>query len=426
MELKVTKISKRTLPTYFTIGLLTMALYYLSFRYPFQINSTTTSPTYIDTPLILKALKYGLFIVWVYLYALLFFMLRTYTQSITKKDMLFLVASSIISIFPLVTFLISKEIFLFQTGLFFVATIFYSLYQEKYINLSKLSKIVSFFILAAIVFEGYQLINYYVAGRLPALAYENSISVRFGSIWDDPNGFALLIPLLLSFSMVKCKKLVNKIVLAAVFMFMLIFTQSLTGTISTLASMLIGITLIYLSTSSKKTFTKTVWLMASYLLGLVVFLKFILPLPTIQRFIYLKSGSIEGHLNIIDLLKDASFMDLLGLNPYGMYGESGYINLLLNFGVFYTLVYLIVGFCTVLVLLNKIKTYRGEKGVEIYYGAFFFAIAYMIALSNLPVDTIFPLNLIYVICIIIAMSKPLELEVVGIKSKKRFFPKITL
>lgn len=411
-------VNSKNLPTLFIAGLLLMGLYYLSYRYPFQINSSTTSPTYKDTPVILQGLKYVLFGGWVYLFAILLTKLRP--RNFYKKELLLLTITLILTVPPIISFVFTKNAFLFQTGIFFIALLCYLFIEKKEIDTNKISKYLSVFIIIAVLAESVQLLLFYSTGRLPALAYKDSISVRFGSIWDDPNGFAMFISFLLPFALVKSGKLFPRIVWTVIFLFMLIITQSLTGIASTLTSLFIGIGLLYFVTSSRKTLKKFILLSIFYLIGVWIFVKVILPSPTIQLFLYLKSGSIEGHLNIFDYFNHVGILEYFGLNPFGMYGESGYVNIMLNFGLLYLVAFLILGIMTVFLLLNKIKKHKYQKGVEVYYGALFYVISYYVAMSNLPIDTVFPLNLFLVICIMISISNPKDEEKIKQKNRKVF------
>lgn len=116
-----------------------------------------------------------------------------------------------------------------------------------------------------------------------------------------------------------------------------------------------------------------------------------------------KAGSIHGHLNILFYLEDIQFDQIMGLNPLTNYGESGYVNMFLNFGILFLSVYILIGLITIWRLLRLIRSYNEKPGVGLFYGAFFFSIAYYIGMFNLPIDTIFPLNLILVVCVMLPL-----------------------
>ncbi|MNT93742.1 hypothetical protein D3C72_2352860 [compost metagenome] len=56
-------------------------------------------------------------------------------------------------------------------------------------------------------------------------------------------------------------------------------------------------------------------------------------------------------------------------------------------------------------LMKKIHDNQGRDGVEVYYGAFFYVICFAIGMGNLPLDTVFPVNLILVACILFSYSR---------------------
>lgn len=384
---------------YFTISLLLLAFYYLSYRYPLQMNSSTTSPTYRDTPFIYQAGKYGIFFL-----ILIFFgcwgLFRGRFQKITwfnAIEFIFYLYLMTISAFGTI---LTKDFDLLQTGIFYSALLLLFIFPFS-LRIQPVYRTITIFLVVSIIIEAVQILLFLSLDRLPALAYRNTIFVRFGSIWDDPNGFALMISFFIPWVVFIKRRLPVKLLLAFGLLLMLILTQSFTGLAAVFVCLWVGIWLL----AVVKTVPVRIPIYVTIAYGILfcLFFAIVVPSQIYQFFMIHKAQSIKDHLSIFWYLKNIQVDRILGLNPAGMYGESGYINIMLNFGILFLVIYLLIGIIAVRRLLWMIRYFYGKSGVGLFYGAFFFLIAFYLGMLNLPLDTIFPLNLIQVICIMLPL-----------------------
>lgn len=416
MRLSIKYNNNQSILTKFISILSILCLYYLFYRYPFQINSETTSLNYKDTPKSLQMLKYLIYFLILFIFSI-YSVLRIKRLKIYKKKMLSLVLSIMLFIIPLFYGIISKDFNALQIGMFFPIGIFVLFFNLDKINIKKISNIIYFFSKICVLAEIIQLILFFTIGRLPALAWStNLLSARFGSMWDDPNGFAIFISFLIPFLVVRERGIKRGIWIFAM-LAMLVLTQSLTGIIAFLISYILGTIGLFVKFRTKSKFKLLMLMIFSIVVLAFIFKLFIIPSNLFQQYIISKQGSIGGHANAITQLIHADVLAYSGLNPYGKYGESGYINLLLNCGILYLILYVFVGLFSVYWLLNKIKSYKYQSGIEVYYGALFFQITYLFAMFNLPLEAVFPVNALYTIFFVFSFSKP-EPNIIENNNKK--------
>lgn len=403
------------------LWLILLSFYYLSYRYPLQINDSNTSPIYRDTPFILQIGKYAIFAGLIYVFVL--FLLKFKSPSQLKKRYLSELSMSLyLFIMSILYYLFTGNDYLLQTGLFFILLLLYYFFPFEQLNYKSLTKVIKVFVYIAIIFEIYQVLNYQFFNRLPALGYYGSISVRFGSVWDDPNSFAMIIPFLFSFVLYGKDKLIVKIILCLLLIFSLVSTQSLTGVATFICAFPIGFLILLFIEKSKRRVLTLVNIGVVLFVSMLVIYVFIIPSDFFKEFMNLKQDSISDHFVGLSYLKDAQFAHLLGFNsnPQGKYAETGYFNLLLNFGILFAIFYVIMGVKTIIRLGYFIKNNRDKKYISIFYAAFFFVIAFFIGLTNLPLEAIFPLNIILVLCYLLSYSADLEEVDHSFKKRKKY------
>ena len=384
--------------------LLIISFYYMAYRYPLQISDSDTSPTYIDTPFSLQVLKY-----------LLFFLLCGvfFVKSLLKKrgfrvpgnrlfDFLFF---SFIFLVPILYDVLTTGIEFFETGLFFGALLLFFLSSDREVDVSRAERWISVFLVLSILVELIQLALFFGVGRLPALAYSNSISVRFGSIWDDPNGFAFMLTFLIPFVLAKRINLLTKAALFVVLSIMMLLTQSLTGIFAFAVALIVGVFTLGLLLKDSTYWKQGLFLLLSYVFTAILVFSVVMNLEIVKEFLLLKSGSIEDHIELMGVIHQASALNYLGLGPKGVVSETGYINILYNLGIVYFLAYLVMLGYTLFRLVRAIRDNQGRRGVEVYYGAFFFVLSFAIGMGNLPLDGVFPLNLILVVCLLFTYGR---------------------
>lgn len=406
MRFRFLKLNAEKTWTILIMSLLFLAFYYLSYRYPLQYNSSTTSPTYSDTPILFQIAKYGVFLGIMYFFFLLFMAQKT-PIIFSKKCLIEFSFIVYLVFYAIFMSAVTKNNYLFQTGLFISVVLLYHLFPFSSLQYSKIVKFVRLFINLAIVFEIYQLINYMAFDRLPALGYYNSYTVRFGSIWDDPNSFALLIPFMIAFISTGTYGRFQKIILISLLLIMLLLTQSLTGLFSVIVSFPIGIIILFLFDNRKK-YLKSL-LNVSLFYGFIVFLLWVFmdQLNILKTLFTEKQTSINSHLSGFDYLSSVGVRAYLGFNlsPLGKYAESGYVNLMLNFGIVFLIIYILIGLFTIIRLAIFIKNNYEKTNIHLFYAVFYFVLSFYIGMINLPIDTVFPLNLLLAVCIVLSYTK---------------------
>jgi hypothetical protein len=392
---------------------LLISLYYLSYRYPFQINSSLTSPTYSDTPTLLSLGKYLLTLC---LYVTLAIGLFLSRSQLCREDysILGMLLSALSFGSPLLGALLTATS---GDTYFFEVLFFAPIFGFTYLSLKPFGSYFSPYIYrllataawSFLIFDIVQVLLFATHGRLPALAFENSISIRFGSFLDDPNGYAFLLALFtpLAIAMQRVRKALF-IALAGVNLFL---TFSLTGIISFVAA---GLFLLLVHSHFKRTvnllaltallLTPVLIISAAALIGSSIF----------STFMEAKSESISQHLSIFDKFGDIDSTSLFGFNPTGALGESGILNIAANFGVFSVLLLYFIGASTITTSIDSIqKLYIGpnmdssqRQLIAVNMALLGFVVATLVGLSNLPLESVFPINALFPFCLALLLILP--------------------
>lgn len=395
------------------LSLFLLSFYYLSYRYPLQYNSADTSYAYSDTPMLFQLGKYAIFAGILFLFIMLLIPLKDSAPFFQKT--IWTDVASVIVLFGLSVsnFILLKNDYTLQTGLFFAVLLLYYSFPFREINWKIINRCIEIFIYLAIIVEVYQLINYFLFGRLPALGYPNSISVRFGSIWDDPNGFALIIPFLIPFVIKSKFGFVKKSLLVLSLLATLVFAQSITGVFTLVCSSMIGLLVLYLYDNRLRWLQYSAHIVFGLFMLLLIYQFAVAPSTFWKEYMELKQGSFEGHAAGFLHFENLQVQYLFGLNtePLGKYAETGYVNLLLNFGVLYFLAFVYIGMATILRLAKIIRNNRESRHIRLFYAAYFYVIGFYVAMINLPIETVFPLNLILVLCIVLSYTVKIDEDV---------------
>lgn len=379
-------------------------LYYNSYRYIFRINNARTSPTYSDTPLWLSSGKYliifATFGLMVFILAMYKHRAKNYNGSDfgrqdRKNEAIYIVLSVILCLYALSVTVLTRDAYAFEAVCFFPVLVFMILGRfdrEKFFNqLYKILKV------SAWIFLFYDIIQYllfYFFNRLPALAYAGTVSVRFGSLQDDPNGYAFLMSALYFVGLSYCgyKKTIFYFLYAA----NLLLTISFTGMASVILSIVVVIIL-----SMPVSFNKLLTTWFSLVFG-VIGVMLLSQLPILQNIISTKQGSIDQHANLFSVLSNIGISDVLGMNPPGWIAESAYVNILLNFGILVTLVMygmvitILYRFSQHLKIHKKFfYTIKNDPTYILGLCALTFCLAVCIGGINLPLEVVFPVNALF-------------------------------
>lgn len=396
-----------SLESTFFVLLFLLAFYYLSYRYPFQINASTTSPTYRDTPTSLQVGKYLVYGVLIGGFAALRLIgggARRIEWRLAGTALLCLH----LFVYALAAGVLARNSQLAETGIFFTLVPCYVLLRQGRVSLSRVASVVRWMVYIGIAVSALQVAAFLAFGRLPALAYAGSLTVRFGSVWDDPNGWAIFTSLLAGFVVADRTGKVQKAILLSLLGLSLLLTQSLTGIAATLGSVGVVLLLLIAARARWRWIAQAGGAGAVYaVLGALVLL-IVVPNPLFQAYWREKSGSVAVHVEHLQRIARAGVGEFSGFAPIGEYGEPGYLNLAVNMGVPYLLVFVYVGLVAMIRHARQIATAAIPSSRAVNYACLAFLASYYLAMVNLPVDTVFPLNLIMVLCILLSFSELTE------------------
>lgn len=389
--------------TLMILGFLLVAFYYLSYRYPLKFNASDTSPTYSDTPALLQLGKY------VILGALTVLTLLHLGWRVRAHRVGAVAAQGIGSVILLVAqFAMAKGALgqgldVIGVGVTFLIPVAL-LTLQPYLRWEpeRIGRAISFFAVAAIAFDAYQYMLYRTQGRLPALAYVDSASVRFGSFFDDPNGFACITTLLIPVIWFRWKRrpLIRAALLAAI-VWCLTLTQSFTGTAT-----VFGVTaVIVLLANSGRPVKQMAYIITGGIVSIIV-LQRVLESRWFQEILATKQGSIEAHSESLYQAQDIDLIHLSGLSPSGSQTEVGWILSLLNLGAPWTIGIIALGLISFrrLLMLYRTAPTDGTRGVFLGFASF--QLMFLVASFNLPLIVVFPINLIFALGVALSLLVP--------------------
>lgn len=385
-------------------AVLLVALYYLSYRYPLQISDSRTSPTYADTPVALQAGKYALLAL-IAATGLGAGALSTQKpiEALQKPHAFSSSLLLLIGVFATVKGALLSSVDLIGLGLVCLTGAALSTFTVRWpIDYRRLSAIVVTFAGLSILVDFVQLALFILQGRLPALAYEGSISVRFGAILDDPNGYAVVIALLLPTVIATNIPTFVRGFLAIALIGTLVITQSFTGITACVAAFLIGSFVLRWQSP------RAIGTLAIFLIALVFMLAWLTSESTLfQSILGTKNGSFSDHAQSFGVVQQLDLQSLLGLGrrPTSV-TESGYVFLLANFGIIFTAAYVGIGIAAMLRLRKRIASETGRT--PILYGAYFYLIGYLLATANLNLISSYPANILYIFVIVLSMFAPID------------------
>jgi hypothetical protein len=358
---------------------------YDSYRYPLQINSSLTSPTYIDTPVVFQLIKYLVTL-------LLCIFAFTFVPSRHLPFRKWILAAVILS---LSLFEVGKALTVqsgemtpyFDIAFWPIAALVLALASSP-ISMKSLDKFFRFLFLYALLSDAVQVILFLTVHRLPALAYSDSISVRFGGFLDDPNGFAVLLYLLMGWSYHHFEGK-RRVIAEVALLICLVLTQSLTAlAFLALFTLFLAIRMIFIR-------PKPLLVIG---MGMVLGLIYVLVWKPISELvttaIAFRSGSVDEHLGQITSASVSGSDALLGGSFYKPY-ESWWVGSVVNFGIPWYLVTLIV---VGVLCFSAWKVYRAaqnatEKAVTL--GILLLCSYFTVGCVNLPLFAVFPVNFLF-------------------------------
>lgn len=387
------------------LGLCTI---YQSYRYPLQISSGGTSPTYSDTPLAWQAGKFVLAFPLIAVSAV-----RWLGNSARLPHWPIMLGTLFLSSFSLLKILNGHDSQYLDVSFWMFFSLVLVLSVDS-VSVSAIDKY--FYILLAYAFGStlVQVFLFLAFGRLPALAFEGTYLVRFGGFLDDPNGFAAIWFLLMGWSYKRFKGRIRALILAGIVLSLLL-TQSWTAIAFFLAMLL-----FYVLTSALRRPLSALLticalpLCAVFLVQLIARLQEGFLLETLQT----KQESIEGHIFPWSLWAskwtDWTFLGEWKYNPY----ESWWASSMVNFGVFWFGAYLAL-VIALLVCLLRAASKATHKSKPMYAGLLLFGFYFAIGSLNLPFPIIFPINaLFFLFFFLVAFRKIAADDRVTARSRK--------
>ena len=367
----------------FWLGLI-LCTVYQSYRYPLQINSAGTSPTYSDTPFVLQAGKFILAFPLLFLAAV-----RCVHKTAPLKQWLIVLGVLFLSIYSLSKVLGDSNPTYLDLSFWLLFSLF-SVLAIDAVDISTIDHYLRYLLIYALGSTLIEVALFVAFGRLPALAFEGTYLVRFGGFLDDPNGFAAVLFLLMGWSYGRFKGWTRFLTLAAIVVSILL-TQSWTG-----IAFLIVVFVLWMSIHlSKRPLLAGLMICVCALLAVLLIHELSqFPRDTFEEVLTAKQGSIEGHAFPWEQWAGKwTEWGVLGDSMYNFY-ESWWASALVNFGVPWFCVFAALSAALIVSLRNALSGANGEAR-SIYLGLLLFGYYFAFGSLNLPFPTIFPINVIF-------------------------------
>ena len=420
-------IGRAGLERVYTRGLLLaflVGLYYLSYRYPFRINSSITSPTYGDTGTALQLGKYLILFVIAGGVMTLTAIAWSRREAVVEKS--YPIVTTAMLIFALLALAKGAALRypdLAALGFVFVVGFCFATASPRWaVDADALGKTLSFFAVVALIVEAVQVYLFRTQGRLPGLAYEDSVSVRFGSLLDDPNGFAILTALLLPVVWIRWRgRRLVRIALCVGLVVTLLLTQSFTGVVATSGA--IGLVLLI---RARRNAANSFALMLSGCIAVVGGLVYLNNWPWFRELLLTKSGSISARSTSLEAIPAMSFSDLIGVGSSTTFHESTYVALVYGIGLPLTVLYVGIGIASVARLLRLAESTPGSRSA-LYWGFAAYQVAYLVGSINMQFSGVYPNNLMYVLGIVLSISAPMAVRPPRVeRAKSRRAPSVAM
>lgn len=390
---------RRGSPLIVTIFLI--LLYFMAYRYPFQIGDSGTSPTYDDTPLFLQLAKYILILP---LAVLAFLLSRGRELAIARVDFLILALTVYCALIGAVILADGSDsgFGIIQVSFSFVLFLVFSEPSVTRRNFGSLVTCLRVFFMVSVAVYVYHLGNYFMYERLPALGYYGSFP-RFGGVWDDPNSAGLIFMFMLPYTVCRLGPSAGSVLVGLLSVGAILLTQSLTTYAVTLAVLTPCIPLFYRSVPMN---SRLLILLLIYgVAGIVATagLFFILQrlgltidgaIRSMDTILDSKSQSIAMRQDSYSFSSKISVRTLMGLEPVGESGENEWLNFVANIGLPFTITYLVFQVLTIWHLWQW-SVVAEEKRVRPAVVGFFAAYCWFFLMqTNIPAAEVFPINML--------------------------------
>jgi len=390
---KVREINKNRV---FWLGMV-LCTAYQSYRYPLQISSAGTSPTYSDTPLAWQAGKFALAFPLIAIS-----LVRWFGNSARTSRWAIALGALFVSIYSLLKILDGHDTqFLdFSFWIFFALILVLALDS---VSISAIDKYFCFLLAYALASNAIEVFLFVAFGRLPALAFSGSYLVRFGGFLDDPNGFAAILFLLMGWSYMRFKGRTRFLVLAGIIISLLL-TQSWTA----IAFFLVVIFFWGLNILSRRPIFAILAACILPCLALLV-VQWIRQLPggLLWQILEDKQGTIEGH-SFPFALWASKWPDwlMLGEWKYNHY-ESWWASAMINFGLLWFIAYLSL-IVALLFFVWRAYARSTRQAKPVHAGLLVFGFYFLFGSLNLPLPIVFPINALFFLFFFVVAFRRIE------------------
>lgn len=336
------------------------------------MNSSSTSPTYHNTPLILQILKD---LVWIGY--LVFLSIRPGPSGNRLSRPAAVVILAMLTWVALLVYihLVVMGDHLFSTALNFryafeyVFIVFVTArlapvsVEERTAFFNGITRLFKYLFVLSVLYDLFQILNYHFTGRLPALGYPGPQGERrYGSMLDDPNGYSifLAIPFFWLLSRMFYSRRVTLKTLLGILTILVCqwFTKSFSGWISIAVATFL-LVLVRISQSKRGGLLLPLILVTFALIAAalgIIYSGDILSSTIVAE----KMGSVKAHFasttHAWNTIGNFGFSNLIfGARSEGLTSETWYLKAVENFGLPVTLAY--VGF----ILVSARKAFRFSK-----------------------------------------------------------------
>jgi hypothetical protein len=367
----------------FWLAIALCAIYYC-YRYPLQINDSGTSPTYSDTPTLLQA---GKFVLAVPLIALS--LLRWLSSSLKIFNWPVVFCALFLCSFPFLKVLgeFDSQYVVLMFWMIFALTLVLGV---GCITISAIDRCFCLLLWYSFATTFLQVLLFATIGRLPALAYAGTYSIRFGGFLDDPNGFPAILFLLMGWSYKRFKGRTRLVALGGLTI-CLFLTQSWTA----LGFFLLVLFVFVLVRAFRRPITAIAAIAMLPMVGIVaVRLAPLFQTGFLLEVMESKRGSIEGHVFPWEFWA-SRWKDwvLLGDSKYNAY-ESWWQAAVVNFGLVWFFAYFVL---VIALLLGMWRAYAKStpESKPVFSGLLLFGLFFFVGSVNLPFPVVFPINALF-------------------------------
>ena len=260
--------------------------------------------------------------------------------------------------------------------------------STREISINALDSFFRFIFFYGIAATAFEVFLFVAIGRLPALAYHNSLAVRFGAFLDDPNGFAAIWYMLMGWAFYRYSGLKRWLV-EFVLLICVLLTQSLTafGFLILLSVLIV----IYFTLIRPK---PLLILCLSAVFGTILIATWSRLVAIFSLIAETRQGSVDQHLSQITGTSGPNLDWLFGAATYKAY-ESWWVGSLLNFGGIWYLANLVVILSLVVGVFKAFHRAHDSRHRAVMSGILMFSCYFVFADLNLPLFLVFPINFLF-------------------------------